>query len=167
MKKFLAVLAIVFLANLGCKKLDVNDGLCACSPVTEPTVVLVVKNAAGADMLNPATNGYFTNSNIQLYYQESGGLLKQLNFYVRPSFSYGSDKFNYYQLHTTDILKNVVANNRSFYLKLGNNNPLKLDFELKATEKYKVIKLLVNDVEAQAETGAVAAYVPNIFYVNL
>lgn len=167
MKKFLAVLTIVFLANLGCKKLDVNDGLCACSPVVEPTIVLVVKNAAGADMLNPATNGYFTNSNIQLYYQENGGSLKQVTFYVRPSFTYGSDKFNDYQLHTTEILKHIAANNRSFYLKLGSNNPLKLDFELQTNEKYKVVKLLVNDVEAQAETGAVATYVPNIFYVNL
>ena len=167
MKKFLAVLAIVFLANLGCKKLDDNDGLCACSPVTEPTVALVVKNAAGADMLNPATQGYFTNANIQLYYQENGGALKQLNFYVRPSFSYGSDKFNHYQLHTTEIIKHIAVNNHSFYLKLGSNNPLKLDFELKTNEKYKVIKLLVDNMEAPAETGTVAAYVPNIFYINL
>lgn len=167
MKKFLAILVVVFLANLGCKKLDENDRLCACSPIVEPTVILVVKNAAGADMLNPATNGYFANTAIQLYYQEANGSLKQLYFYVRPPFSYGNEKFNYFQLHSTEIIKNIVATNRSIYLKLGNNNPMKLDFEFKADQKYQLSKLLVDEKVAPAETGTVTGYVQNIFYINL
>lgn len=166
MKKFLAVLAIVFLANLGCKKLDDNDRVCACSPVSEPTVVLVFKDAVGADMLNPATPGYFANDNIQLYYLE-GGSQKKLNFYVRPSFSYGNDKFNYYQLHSSAIIRQSLTDNKNLYLKLGSNEPMKMTLELVADKKYQIAKLLVDDKEAIAEKGAVASYVPNLFYVTL
>ncbi|RZL40836.1 MAG: hypothetical protein EOO93_30675 [Pedobacter sp.] len=166
MKKFLAVLIIVFLANLGCKKLDDNDKVCACSPISEPTVVLVVKNATSADMLNPTTTGYFANNNIQLYYLE-GGSQKKLNFYVRPTFSYGSDKFNYYQLHSSDIIRQSLTDNKELYLKLGSNEPMKLALELGVDKKYQVAKLLVDNKEAVAEKGNVSSYVPNIFYITL
>jgi len=166
MKKFLFVVFIVFLANLGCKKLDEGDRLCACSPITEPTVVLVVKNGAGADMLNPTTAGYFANNNIQLYYLE-GGTQKKLNFYVRPSFSYGNEKFNYYQLHSSEMIRQSVTANKDLYLKLGNNEPLKINLELIADKKYQVAKLLVDGKEANAEQGNVTSYVQNIFYINL
>lgn len=166
MKKFLFVVFIVFLANLGCKKLDEGDRLCACSPVTEPTVVLVVKNAAGTDMLNPATAGYFANNNIQLYYLD-GSTQKKLNFYVRPSFSYGNDKFNYYQLHSSEMIRQSLTANKDLYLKLGSNEPLKLRLELVTDTRYQVAKLLVDGKEATAEKGNVTSYVQNIFYINL
>ncbi|SOD19000.1 hypothetical protein [Pedobacter xixiisoli] len=166
MKKFLAVLVIVFLANLGCKKLDDKQGVCACSPIYEPTVVLVVKNAAGTDMLNPATAGYFANNNIQLYYLE-GSTQKKLNFYVRPSFSYGNEKFNYYQLNSSDIIRQSSTSNKDIYFKLGEDEPMKLNLELVADKKYQVAKLLVDGKEAVAEKGNVTSYLQNIFYVSL
>lgn len=166
MKKFLLVLFVVFLANLGCKKLDKTDGLCACSPTYEPTLVLVIKNAAGADVLNPATTGHFTNSNIQLYYLERS-TQKKLNFYVRTPFTYGNDKFNFYQLHSSDIFKQFATGNKDTYLKLGDNQPMKVKLEIAADTKYQVVKLLVDDKEAAAEQGAVKSYVQNMFYINL
>ena len=167
MKKFLLALVIVFLANLGCKKLDKSDGgLCACSPVYEPTLVLVVKNAAGADMLNPATTGHFENNNIQLYYVE-GGTQKKLNFYVRIPFSYGNDKFNYYQLHSSDIIRQSATNNKEIYLKLGSNEPMKVSLELATDPKFEIKKLLLGNKEATAEQGSVKSYVQNMFYFNL
>jgi len=167
MKKFLLALFIVFLANLGCKKLDKSDGgVCACSPAYEPTLVLVVKNAAGADMLNPATPGHFENNNIQLYSVE-GGIQKKLNFYVRTPFSYGNDKFNFYQLHSSEIIRQFATNNKEVYLKLGNNASMKVSLELITDTKFEITKLLIDNKEATAEQGNVKAYVQNLFYLNL
>jgi len=167
MKKFIAVLFVVFVANFGCKKMDEGNRLCACSPIQEPTLVLVLKNAENMDVLNPNTNGYFATNNIQLYYQEEGETQKQLNFYIRPSFSYGNEKFDYYQLYSSEIIRKATTANQNFYLKMGNNEPIKLNVEFDGNQKYLVSKLLVNGTEADAEKGGVVNYVRNIFYIKL
>lgn len=169
MKKILFVLFVVFATNLGCKKMDTGDRLCACSPITTPPLTLVVKGANGVDMLSPGTNGYFAVNNIKLYYQD-GSTERQIQFRLNPPFSYGNaanEKFEFYQLHSSDLLNFLSsANPPNVYLKLGSGEPR----QIKATmsdQKYKVAKLVVNNVEATAETGAVKNVLPNIFYFNL
>jgi hypothetical protein len=53
------------------------------------------------------------------------------------------------------------------FIKLGNAEPRQLKAVMASGEKYLVAKLLVNNVEATAETGPVKNRVPNIFYFNL
>ena len=166
MKKFLIVMLVVFVANLGCKKLDKGDGLCACSPTVEPTLVLVVQNGQADDLLSPATDGYFSNQNIQLYYIESG-TQKKLDFYVHSSFTYGNEKFKYYQLHSSALIRQSLTTNKDIYLKLGGNEQLKLNLEFSTDKRFEVAKLLVNGKEAVSEQGAVKSYLQNIFYIKL
>jgi len=170
MKKFLIVFFVVFAANLGCKKLDEGDRLCGCSPVVEPPITLVIKGTNGIDMLNPATNGYFAVNNIKMYYQ-SGGTEKQVSFGLSQPFSYGAGstlKFEYYQLLSTELLTLASSTNPpNLYLKLGNGEPLQLKVTMASGQKYKVEKLLVNNVEAAAAESPLKDMRPNIFYINL
>jgi len=166
MKKFILAFLVVFAANLGCKKLDDGDKPCACSPISEPTLVLVLKNASGADVLNPVTSGYFSNNNIKLYYLE-GGVQKQLNFFVRPSFSYGAEKFDYYQLHSSEIIRQHVSGRKDFYLKLRDNEPKKINLEIATDKQFSIEKVLVDGMVATPEKGAVSSYVQHMFYVQL
>jgi hypothetical protein len=158
----------MFAANLGCKKMSNVDGLCACSPIQYPSLALVIKGANQIDLLNPSTNGYFASTDIQLYYQEQGGSLKQLKTYIRPPFGYGNnnEKFTYYQLYSEEILSDALTKNKQYYLKLRDNEPIKLTLEF-TPNSYRVAKLLLNEKEAVAEKGEVAKYVPNMFYVEL
>ncbi len=170
MKKILFVLFVVFVANLGCKKMDTGGGLCACSPITTPPVLLVVKGTNGADMLNPATNGFFATANIKLYYQ-NGAREQQIEFSISQPFSIGNsttEKVEFYQLRSSYLLDLLSSKNPpSIYLKLGNGTPRQLKATMVSGQKYKVDKLLVDDVEATAEAGSIKNIVPNIFYFNL
>lgn len=170
MKKILFVLFVVFAANLGCKKMDTGGGLCACSPVQIPPILLVVKGANGVDMLNPATNGYFAASNIKLYFQ-IGSTEQQMSFSIEKPFSAGSsttEKVEFYQLRSSYLLDVLSSKNPpNVFIKLGNAEPRQLKAVMASGEKYLVAKLLVNNVEATAETGPVKNSVPNIFYFNL
>ncbi|WP_113662591.1 hypothetical protein [Pedobacter nanyangensis] len=170
MKKILFVLFIVFAANLGCKKMDTGGGLCACSPVQTPPLLLVVKGTNGVDMLNPATNGSFATANIKLYYQ-NGTTENPIQFDINQPFSVGNsatEKIEFYQLRSSRLLDLLSAENPpNIYLKLGNGTPRQLKATMVSGQKYKVEKLLVDNVEATAETGPVKKIVPNIFYFSL
>lgn len=166
MKKFILAFLVVFVANLGCKKLDDGDKPCACSPVSEPPLTLIIKGTNGIDMLNPTTTGYFTAANIKLYYQNAGAE-KQIIFRVGQPFIYGNgaaEKFEFYQLQSSELLRLAAsANIPEFYLKLGNGTPLLLKVTVQAGTA-KVSALTVNNVAAIAETGDVKKLNPNIFY---
>lgn len=170
MKKLLFVLFVVFAANLGCKKMDTGDRLCACSPVQTPPILLVVKGANGVDMLNPATNGYFATANIKLYYQNST-TEQQIEFSISPPFPVSNsttEKIEFYQLRSSYLLDLLSSKNPpNIYLKLGNETPRQLKATMVSGQKYKVDKLLVNDVEATVEAGSIKNILPNIFYINL
>lgn len=169
MKKFILAFLVVFVANLGCKKLDQGDRLCGCSPAAEPPLILVIKNANGADLLNPATTGHFTADNIKVYH-EADGKEKQMTFRVGKPFTYGNastDKFEYYQLQSSLVSLHATTAQPSFYVKLGNGTPLLLKPTMDQDAKYKVVKLLVNDVEATPETGSAKNILPNVFYITL
>lgn len=168
MRKTLLALLIVFVANFGCKKLDESNGggLCACSPVSEPPLTLVIKGANGVDLLNPATIGYFSNNDIKLYHLDESGAQKQLNFFVRPTFSYDDEKFDYYQMHSTEIIRLATSVTKDFYLKLGDGEPLKINLE-RIKNGFKLGKLTINRVEKLVETGAISKYMPNLYYIDI
>lgn len=150
--------------------MDTGGGLCACSPVTTPPLLLIVKGANGVDMLNPATNGSFAASSIKLYYQ-NGTTENPIQFDINQPFSVGNsatEKIEFYQLRSSRLLDLLSAENPpNIYIKLGNGEPRQLKATMSIDQKYKVTKLLVNNVEATAEMGSFKAVVPNIFYFNL
>lgn len=168
MKKFLIVLAIIIAANIGCKKIDIGgDGLCACSPISYPSLSLVIKNASGADMLNGKTPGSFAANQIQLYSMEPDGTKKNINFSIRSPFSYGTDQYIFYQIYSEQIVALATSASSNFYLKLGDNREYKLNLQLNSTTK-RLEKLLIDDVQANVEAGPVANYVNGkIFFLEL
>lgn len=163
MKKFLMVLAAVFIANFGCKKITDTGGACACSPTQYPYLSLVIKNAAELDLLDTKNTGAFAKDKIQLYYKDSNGNSKPINFFIRQPFSYGSDQFKFSQLHSDEIV--LLSNKQvdTLFLKLGENTPHVLKLQVNTTT-YKIEKMLVDGKEAPVETGKITTYLyGNIF----
>lgn len=165
MKKFIIAFAIVFIASLGCKKIMEKDGgICACSPIESPYLSVVIKNATGDDLLSSTTTGFYAKNQIQLFYKDANGSSKPIDFTVRTPFSYGSNKFNYNQIFSIEIVALAKSVDNVFYLKFGNNVPYELN--LLIGQKRAVDKLFVNKQEAQKETGALTNYSSgNIFYL--
>ncbi|SFG90020.1 hypothetical protein [Pedobacter insulae] len=167
MKKFLIAFAIIIVAHLGCKKQEIGErGPCACSPLSYPYLSLVIKNAAGEDLLNLKTNNSFTVNHIKLYVLDANGQTKNVDFGIRPPFSYGSNQFTFHQLHAQNIVALTASTNGTFYLQLGDRTPYKLNLKLNTTTS-KIEKLLVNEVEAPIENGSLQGYTDgNIFYLE-
>jgi len=168
MKKFLIALTLIIVANLGCKKEEIGEkGPCACSPVMYPYLSIVVKGSTGEDLLNSKTTGSFSTGQIKLYTIESNGSTKNIDFGIRPPFSYGSNKFTYHQLYSQQIIALMASTSGTFYLKLGDTAPYKLSLKLNTTTA-KIEKLMINDKEAAVETGTLQGYADgNIFYLEL
>ena len=167
MKKFILALTIIFVANLGCKKIIDSEKPCACSPIFYPSLNFVIKNTAGDDYLNTKTTGSFSKDNIQLYYKEPSGNIKQVQFLIRQPFSYGSEQFKYFYLRSEEILAINNSLNPVFYIKLGNNVPYEVKIEFDKN-KNKVEKLTINNNEAVAATGTLINYQDgNMFYFTL
>lgn len=167
MRKTLIVLAVLFITGLSCKKIiDTGDGLCACSPVQENYLSLVLKNNASKDLLDPATTEHLTKDKIQLYSKSANGEIKQISLGIRPPFSYGNDKFEFYQLISAEILWLATSVDRNFYLKLGDNKEYQLNIKI---TNNKIEKLLIDKVELpQEKPGATPyQYVSSIFSFKL
>jgi len=161
MKKFLFVCAVLFIGSVGCKKMNIDgNGLCACSPITQPELTLVIKNAAGDDLLNDKTTGAFTKEKVELYTKDGAGKVIPVTFSIRPPFSYGDEKFNFYQLNFG--LGFMQNKNSILYLKLGEGKVFELTFELNEGS-YALSKLLIDQKEAQKDLGTVLKY-KSIFY---
>jgi len=164
MKKFLFVCLIIFVAGVGCKKTNIDGGgLCGCSPIQQPELMLVIKNTAGADLLSDKTTGAYIKNDIQLFKRDANGNPVQLNFYIRPPFSYGNEKFAYYTLYSAGI-NAIKQSGESIYLKLGNEPAYELKLQFNATEP-KINKLLINNSEAEKGTGEIVKYV-DVFYLT-
>jgi len=164
MKKFLIALAVIIIANFGCKKEDIGGGgLCACSVVPNPHLNLVIKSATGIDLLNPETTGYFSASQIQFYYLGQNGNSVPVKFFVRQPFSYGNNKFLYYQIFSEEIATLAKNKTQSFYLKLGTQAPHELNLEINYTTR-RVEKLSINKVDSPVD-NALLNYV-DIFYLT-
>ena len=148
MKKFSLILLIIFIANLGCKKIG-GGGLCACSPISGPAFALVIKGNSGVDLLNPATAGYLDKNQIQIYSKDANNAIKQISFNINSPFTFTADsKVTYYQLTSWElpILSKTIDN--TFYLKLGNDKLYELNLKI---DKNSVEKLLIDKKEAPKE----------------
>lgn len=160
MKKTLIVLAVLFITGLGCKKIiDTGGGLCACSPVQENYLSLVLKNNASKDILDPTTTDHLAKDKIQLYSKSATGEIKQISFGIRPPFSYGDDKFEFYQLISAEILWLATSVDNNFYLKLGDSKEYLLNIKI---TNNKIEKLLIDKLELPLEKPTATAY----SYVN-
>ena len=147
MKKFIIVIAILFIANLGCKIMDDGGGLCACSPVRpSPYLSLVIKNSVGEDLLNATTAGSFAQNQIQLYTKDVNDVVKQISFSIRPPLSSNNEKFNYQQLLSQEIVILAKSIDNKFYLKLGTGEPLAVNLQV-IENVNKVEKVLINNKE--------------------
>ena len=161
MKKILIAFIALFVINLGCKKMSDVDRLCACSLVSnQPYLSLVIKNNNGNDLLNATTAGAFTKEKIQLYRKDASGAIKQIDFAIRPSFSYGTNQlFNYNQLVSVEIAILAKSINDTFYLKLGDDKLYELNLNI---NNAKLEKLLIDQQEAPVEIAGKS----NSNYVN-
>ncbi|RZJ80773.1 MAG: hypothetical protein EOO47_06470 [Flavobacterium sp.] len=164
MKKTLFVIMLLFIANMGCKKMTDTDRLCACSPISYPSLNLVVKSAAETDLLDSKNAGSFAKEQIQVYYKDANGNNKAIPFHIRPPFSFDKEEFKFNQLVVPEIFA-ISKNIDKFYLKLGDQTPLELKVQFSATTG-KFEKLLIDGKEATFETGKVANYIHGgIFYL--
>jgi hypothetical protein len=166
MKKILIAFAVLVVVNLACKKLSDHEPLCACSPVSYPGFNLVVKNAAGTDLLDVALAGAFKKDQIQLFQKDAGGTIKQIEFQIRLPFSYGNDKFAYHFLQSYEITRLMSINGQQFYLKLGDQPAMEISFVGNNGTKL-LEKVLINQKEIPLETTGAAQYIGPIFYLNL
>jgi len=165
MKKFIIAFVILFVANLGCKKI-IDHPLCACSPITYPGFSLAVKNANGDDLLNAAIANSFTKEQIQLFQKDANGTTKQMSFYIRPPFDNTDIKFKYHQIISDEIVSLSAGTNKTFYLKLGTGATYELNLELNNGSR-KVEKLLIDKKEAPMATDTGIDKIINIFYLNI
>ncbi|MEH3111730.1 hypothetical protein [Pedobacter terrae] len=159
MKKILFVLVLIFITNLGCKKIINGGGLCACSPITYDTSLgLVIKNNTDADLLDPKTAGFLNKTQIQLYSKDANDAIKKINFDIRQPFTYADNlKMDYYQLVSVDISREAKSIDNTFYLKLGEKL---YELNLKVNNR-TVEKLLINKTDAPKELPNT-----NIEYLN-
>lgn len=161
MKKFLFVCAVLFIGSVGCKKMNIDgNGLCACSPISQPELTLVIKNAAGDDLLNDKTSGAYTKEKIELYTKDEAGKVIPISFSIRQPFNYGDEKFNFYQLNSG--IGFIQKKSSTVYLKLGDSKVYELNIELNEGS-YLLNKLLIDQKEAQKDLGTVLKY-KSIFY---
>jgi len=165
MKKILIVFVALFIINFGCKKIDENNGggICACSPTKYPDLTLVVKNAAGDDLLNSVVTGAYTKDQIQLFSKNASGVVKHISFYLRPPFYYGNSKFKYNQIYSEEIVALSKVSGNTLYLKLGSAEPLELNLTV---GNFKVEKLLIDKKEAAVDNATLSAYL-TVFYLTL
>jgi hypothetical protein len=171
MKKLIIVFVILFIANLSCKKDEDGGGdipNCGCSSPQYPYLNLVIKSSSGDDLLNANNSGSFSNGQIQFYYKEANGSIRDIIYTIKSPFSYGNtgEKFIYYQLYSTDIVTIAKTSSAIFYLKLGNTT-YELSLELDQQPVVTVVsKLLIDKKEATKETGSIKNYLAgNIFYL--
>ena len=166
MKKFMLVCAILFIANVGCKKMNVDGGgLCGCSPVESPEFNLAIRNIAGDDLLSNSSSGAYNKSNIQLYRKDAEGKAVPIVFSIRQPFSYGDEKFKYNLLSTSDLRFNPETQKDVIYLKLGDEPPYELTMQLKPNGRYSVQQLLIDQKEAEKGEGNLAKFV-SVYYLN-
>ncbi|MCX2432624.1 hypothetical protein [Pedobacter sp. GR22-10] len=161
MKKIFIVLAVMLVVGIACKKtIDPGGGACACSPTEEPSYLsLSIKGDNGSDLLNAANVGAFSKDQIQLYYKDNQGVSQSIEFTIRQSFSRGTTVYAFNQLFSTQITSLAKNINHTFFLKLGDRQPLALNLKMNGN---KTEQLLINQVAVPLET-----MVPNDdFYIK-
>jgi len=160
MKKFILASLILFIAGVGCKRVN---PLCGCSPMQPPELMLAIKNAAGNDLLDNKTVDAFSQDKIKLFKKDANGNETQIAFYIRPPFAYGNDNFSYYSLYSIGFPYSSSGQG-TFYLKLGDAPAYELNAQLNSS-KNRLEKLLIDSKEAEKDNGAIAKYT-TIFYLT-
>ncbi len=132
MKKLLIICTILMLSGVSCKK------ICACSPV-QASLFLVVKNAAGQDIFNPSTPGYYTKDQVSLTAEGPAGTGQYpITFSLKPT----NERLGNYH-----ILVNTIAAAVHFspivYLKIGNQTPYALQITI-AKDGRRIDRLLID-----------------------
>lgn len=167
MKKVLIAFVALYVINLGCKKIDDVDRLCACSPISNASYLsLVIKNSNGDDLLSASAAGAFTKEKIQLYRKDANGEIKSIDFKIRPPFPYGTNEsFNYNQLVSMEIAILAKSINDTFYLKLGDDKLYELNLKM---NNMKLEKLLIDQKETPLENATSGnTYLSTIFSMKL
>jgi hypothetical protein len=160
MKKFLIILMVIFIADVGCKKENIGGGgLCGCSPIVGPYLNLAIKNSAGADLLNSQTPTAYTKENIEVFRKDANGKAIPVNFSIMPEFGYGNEKFNFKTLHVYLDAVPLQSGDFIFYLKLGGTKVYTLDLNM------SMQKLLIDSKEAERDKGTVAQFT-TIYYLT-
>ncbi len=168
MKFFLIGLALIVTLNFSCsKEVDLGGEYCDCPALVAPSLNIVVRNAAGNDLLYTKTVGSFDVSQIKLYVNESNGNVRNIEFSLRKPFTYGAVQYDYYQLSSSQIVSLLPTITGIYYLKLGDLPPYKLTIKLNGSTG-RVEKLSINDNEAPVETEADKNLSNgNIFYLTI
>lgn len=160
MKKILIVLAIIFAINLGCKKMNADDDrLCGCSPVSPPALNLVIKNAAGDDLLNVNSAGTVRNEKIEFYRVTADGKNTSIPFSIQPPFSYGDEKYNYNFLYVHATAYATASADNIIWMKLGADKLYKLKISINF-QNNEVETVLINDKEIPKDNSNVAKFLP-------
>lgn len=167
MKKFLIVSVMLFIASVGCKKMDIGgDNVCGCSPVTEgPELNLVIRNSAGQDLLSTSSATAVTKDQIKLYRDEGNGNIRQIPFEILPPFSYGEEKFGSNYLYTRSVQWNSSTQTDVIYLKIGDDEPYELTIRMKPEGRFSVHTLLINQKPAAKGEGNLAKF-KAVYYLN-
>lgn len=163
-KDFTAVV-VLFIVSIGCKKVFVEP-LCACSPVHYPGFSLALKNANGADLLDPNVVGSFSKEKVKLFQKDAAGVVKQIQFYVNRPLNYDGAKFPYHQLISDEIIYLAKTTKSTFYLQLGDNDPAQLTLDVNHITSV-LEKLVVNSKEATRQTIGLEKYPSPIFSFTL
>lgn len=161
MKKILLAFVILLAVNIGCKK-NIVEPVCGCSPVVQPSFHLAFKDKNGNDLLNSTSQNSFSKEKIQLYHQDAAGVVKQIQFQLRPPINTTDIKFQYFNMVSFDLnywVKNAVG---GVYLKLGDQAPQKIKIEYNPTSNF-VEKLIIGDIEATKVTAGVEKYPIPVF----
>lgn len=170
MKRYIQLMALFLLFNLGCEK-DIITDPAACGDCVNPTknINIVLRNSRDEDLLYSKTPGYYVAGDIRLYTVESNGNTKDIPFTIRSPFPWGdSNTFRFYQISSPQLVSLVSQSPTNFYyLKIGNNAPKKLELKLSASGLGSD-RLLVDDVAApiEMEVNKLLSGGP-IFYINL
>lgn len=167
MKKVFIILAVMFVTGISCKKtIDPGGGACACSPTIESYISLSIKGSNGSDLLNVTNTGAYSKNQIQLYYVDKNGTVQPVEFEIRQAFSYGTTTYAFNQLFSPRMASLAQININTFFLKLGDRQPLELNLKMNG---FKAERLLANQIEVPLETSAPNDdfYIKSIFSLKL
>jgi hypothetical protein len=159
MKNFFFLLIVISNIHLSCK--------CGCElvPVSAKTCCdvssfnLVVKNAAGEDLLNPKTIGSYKTDEIKLYNQKADGTRKTISFTINQPKIGQNYKLDYFQLNSIKILPSY-GNRDVTYLQFRDETPCMV--EISSSGNY-LIELSINREKIERDEK-LKEYINALFY---
>ncbi len=142
MKKFMLLALFIASLNLSCNK-------CGCGIAPPPmTLILIIKDIDGKDLLSPSITGYYSKDDIKLYKKFPNGEVANIKFDINKPNLAGQVKTDYYQLLTEELLRQADFNHGrdDLFLQLRDEVPYKIFLQLDLSSKF--IKLYLSGYEA-------------------